>query len=94
MSSFYKGDWQRVFPAEGFSPLALSSLPHTHDGSLRRVIVDRFMPVSCIAALPLTRQEAVRAQLQTVIDHTPALAGQTAISFPYRTQAYSSTRMA
>jgi len=90
---FYKGDWQRVFPAEGFSPLALSSLPHTHDGPPLRVIVDRFMSVSFIAALPPARQEAVRAQLQTVIDHTPALAGQTAISFPYRTQAYSCTRV-
>jgi SAM-dependent methyltransferase len=91
---FYKGDWQRVFPAEGFSPLTLSSLPHTHDGPAQRVIVDRFMSVSFIAALPPARQEEVRAQLQAVIDHTPALAGQAAVSFPYRTQAYCCTRMA
>jgi hypothetical protein len=70
MSSFYKGDWQRVFPAEGFSPQALSSLPHSHDGPPRRVIVDRSMSVSFIAALPLAQQEIVRAQLQVVIDHT------------------------
>ena len=91
---FYKGDWQRVFPAEGFSPLILSSMPHTHDGPAQRVIVDRFMSVSFIAALPPARQEEVRARIQAVIDHTPALVGQAAIRFPYRTQAYSCTRLA
>ena len=93
MSSFYKGDWQRVFLAEGFSPQALSSLPHSHDGPPRRVIVDRSMSVSFIAALPPARQEEVRARIQALIDGTPALAGQAVISFPYRTQAYSCTRM-
>lgn len=89
---FYKGDWKRVFPAEGFGPLALASLPYAHRGPAQQVIVDRVMSVSFIAALPQREQDAVRTQLQAVIDDTPALAGPE-VEFPYRTDAYSCERL-
>ncbi|MEM5430862.1 class I SAM-dependent methyltransferase [Cupriavidus oxalaticus] len=91
---FYKGDWQRVFPAEGFGPMALHSLPYAHVGPPRQVIVDRVMSVSFIASLPGTEQERVRAALQAVIDGHPALAGRQEVAFPYRTEAYSCARLA
>ncbi len=90
---FYKGDWKRVFPADGFGPLALASLPYEHRGPARQVVIDRVMSVSFIAALPPAQQDAVRAQLQAVIDDSAALSGPE-VAFPYRTQAYSCERLA
>ncbi|CAG9164540.1 class I SAM-dependent methyltransferase [Cupriavidus pinatubonensis] len=89
---FYKGDWKRMFPADGFGPLALESLPYVHAGPPQQVIVDRVMSVSFIAALPPQRQADVRAQLEAVIDEDPALAVHAQVAFPYRTEAYSCLR--
>ncbi|MCY1221064.1 putative methyltransferase [compost metagenome] len=91
---FYKGDWKRVFPAEGFGPLALQRLPYTHVGAPQQVIVDRVMSVSFIAALPAAEQARVRERLQAVIDGHPALAGRAEVAFPYRTEAYCCERLA
>jgi len=90
---FYKGDWKRVFPAEGFGPLELSSLPYEHVGPPQQVIVDRVMSVSFIAALPPAQQDAVRAQLDRLIASHPELAGRDTVAFPYRTEAYCCTRL-
>ncbi|MGN5477362.1 class I SAM-dependent methyltransferase [Cupriavidus basilensis] len=90
---FYKGDWKRVFPAGGFGPLTLQSLPYVHEGPPQQVIVDRVMSVSFIASLPPEQQAGVRAQLRAVIDADPALAGRAQVAFPYRTEAYSCTRV-
>ncbi|AOY94387.1 SAM-dependent methyltransferase [Cupriavidus sp. USMAA2-4] len=90
---FYKGDWKRVFPAEGFGPLELSSLPYEHVGPPQQVIVDRVMSVSFIASLPPAGQDAVRAQLEAVIATSPELAGRETVAFPYRTEAYCCTRL-
>lgn len=91
---FYKGDWKRVFPAEGFGPLALQSLPYAHVGAPQQVIVDRVMSVSFIASLPADEQARVRERLLAVIASHPALAGRAEVAFPYRTEAYSSERLA
>jgi len=91
---FYKGDWKRVFPAEGFGPLELSSLPYEHVGPPQQVIVDRVMSVSFIAALPQAQQDAVRAQLDQLIASHPELASRDTVAFPYRTEAYCCTRLA
>jgi hypothetical protein len=91
---FYKGDWRRVFPAEGFGPLALQRLPYTHVGAPQQVIVDRVMSVSFIAALPAAEQARVRERLQAVIDGHPALAGRAEVALPYRTEAYCCERLA
>lgn len=89
---FYKGDWKKVFPADGFGPLALTSFPYTHDGAPQQVIVDRVMSVSFIASLPQAGQDAVRAQLLEVIANDPALQGRDHVSFPYSTEAYCCVR--
>ncbi|MBU69076.1 MAG: SAM-dependent methyltransferase [Cupriavidus sp.] len=90
---FYKGDWKKVFPAEGFGPLALTRLPYTHNGSPEHVIVDRVMSVSFIASLPQAEQDAVRARLREVIATDPALQGRDEVSFPYSTEAYCCQRL-
>jgi len=89
---YYRGDWKRVFPAEGFGPLRLTEFPYTHTGAPEQVIVDRVMSVSFIASLPPAQQDAVRAQLHDVIATAPALRGQTAVAFPYTTAAYCAER--
>ncbi|WP_432261250.1 class I SAM-dependent methyltransferase [Cupriavidus sp. TMH.W2] len=91
---FYKGDWKRVFPAEGFGPLALQSLPYTHVGAPQQVIVDRVMSVSFIASLQAAEQDRVRQRLQAVIGQHPALSGRAEVAFPYRTEAYHCERLA
>jgi SAM-dependent methyltransferase len=91
---YYKGDWKRVFPADGFGPLAMQSLPYTHVGAPQQVIVDRVMSVSFIASLPEAEQGLVRQRLQAVIDGHPALSGRAGVAFPYRTEAYHCERLA
>ncbi|MDQ0139821.1 class I SAM-dependent methyltransferase [Cupriavidus necator] len=91
---FHKGDWKRCFPAGGFGPLALHSLPYTHVGPPQRVIIDRVMSVSFIASLPLPEQARVRARLLALIDQHPDLSGRAEVAFPYRTEAYHCERLA
>lgn len=90
---FYKGDWKKVFPAEGFGPLGLTRFPYTHTGAPEQVIVDRVMSVSFIASLPQPEQDDVRARLHAVIASAPALQGRDEVSFPYSTEAYCCERL-
>ena len=91
---FHKGDWKRVFPAEGFGPLALQGLPYAHVGPPQQVIVDRVMSVSFIASLPGPEQAQVRARLHALIDQHPALSDRAEVAFPHRTEAYHCERLA
>jgi SAM-dependent methyltransferase len=91
---FYKGDWKRVFPAAGFGPLAMQSLPYAHVGPPQQVIVDRVMSVSFIASLPQAEQARVRGRLHAVIGQHPALSAGAEVAFPYRTEAYHCERLA
>ncbi|SDC74910.1 Methyltransferase domain-containing protein [Cupriavidus sp. YR651] len=91
---FYRGDWKKVFPAEGFGPLGLTRMPYTHSGPPEQVVVDRVMSVSFIASLPAAKQDAVRAQLREVIATDPALQGRDEVAFPYSTEAYCCERRA
>ena len=59
---FYKGDWRKPFPHPGFSPLVETRLTHAHVGPPQQVILDRFMSISFIAALPDAERAKVRAQ--------------------------------
>jgi len=90
---FHKGDWKRVFPADGFGPLAMQSLPYVHVGPPQQVVMDRVMSVSFIAALPPEQHARVAAQVQALIDSDPALAGRAEVAFPYRTEAYACERV-
>lgn len=89
---FHKGDWQRTFPHPAFGPLQETVFDHVHEGPPEQVIVDRFMSVSFIAALPADEQAAVRAQLEALISSHPALRGREALRFPYQTRAFVCAR--
>lgn len=88
-----RGEWRRVFPAEGFGPLRERRFPHAHVGSPENVIVDRILSVSYIAALPPERRKSVEAQIRDLIDRTPSLAGKKEVTFPYETVVYSCRKL-
>lgn len=90
---FYKGDWKKPFPHAGFTALAETRLQHEHVGPPEQVIIDRFMSVSFIAALPDAQRQQVRAQIEALIERHPALRGQTIVRFPYTTLAYHCERL-
>ncbi|MBS0318703.1 MAG: class I SAM-dependent methyltransferase, partial [Proteobacteria bacterium] len=89
---FHSGAWRRPFPHRGFSELAVQQFEHHHVGPPQRVIVDRFLSVSFIAALAPADKAAVREQLEALIATHPALRGRSEVSFPYQTQAFHCQR--
>ncbi|MBV8659248.1 MAG: methyltransferase domain-containing protein [Burkholderiales bacterium] len=89
---FHKGEWRTVFPAPGFGPLKEHTLPYFHSGPAERVILDRMLSVSFIAALPIEEQAQVRDALLKLIDTHPALAGRDEVHFPYSTAIYYCVR--
>jgi SAM-dependent methyltransferase len=93
---FHKGDWRRPFQSQstGFSVLQETKFGYTHVGPPDEVIMDRFMSVSFIAALPEKDKAAVRQRIIDLITSHPVLNGQTIVRFPYTTQAFMSTRLA
>src|ERR1700728_2104533 len=66
-------------PADGFGPLREKRFPSLHTGNPERVIVDRILSVSFMAALPPDEQERVKAELRDVIATSPELAGRPAV---------------
>lgn len=91
---YHKGDWRRVFPAAGFGPLEETRFAHAHVGSPEQVVVDRFLSVSFIAALPAPERAEVERRLRAVVAGEPALAGRDTIAMPYRTDAFRCVRKA
>jgi SAM-dependent methyltransferase len=85
---YHTGEWRRLFPADGFSPLLERQFPHGHTGAADRVIVDRILSVSFIAALPPADQAALAAKIRTLIATTPGLAGRDTVTFPYVTSTF------
>jgi len=91
---FYKGLWRKPFETTRlFSPLEETKFPYEHVGPPEEVIVDRFMSVSFIAALPAAGQDEVRAQLRHLVATHTALKGRERVAFPYQTSAYLSRRL-
>lgn len=88
---FYKGDWRKPFDGRLFTDLQEAAFSYEHVGTAEEVIVDRFLSVSFIAALPADEKAHVAAQLHALIAAYPALQGKT-VAFPYRTQVYRATR--
>ncbi|MEJ0036459.1 MAG: class I SAM-dependent methyltransferase [Gammaproteobacteria bacterium] len=82
------GEWRKVFPAQGFGPLHEARFAHAHIGPPERVIVDRAMSVSFMAALPTAERERALAEVRALIDATPSLAGRAEVSVPYVTVAF------
>ena len=85
---FSSGRWRDVFPAEGFSALKERRFPHAHVGPAERVIVDRLLSTSFIAAAPSEQRERVATGIRDIIRMTPALNGKPEVAFPYETRAF------
>lgn len=90
---FHTGDWRLAFTGRHFSTPELTCFRHSHAGSAKEVILDRFLSVSFIAALPAAQKATVTEQLQRLIETHPSLRGCERIEFPYQTQAYLSRRL-
>lgn len=90
---FHSGAWRRVFPAEGFGPLAETAFDYVHAGPAEQVVVDRVLSVSFIAALPDAERARVTERLRALVAGHPALAGGAEVRFPYRTLAYRARRL-
>jgi len=88
---FYKGDWRKPFASGLFGELRMTSFAYRHTGTVQEVIVDRFLSVSFIAALPAQEKAVVEQRLRALAATHPDLRGREVISFPYRTQAYCCT---
>jgi SAM-dependent methyltransferase len=89
---FHTGRWRRVFPNELFSEPEEFSVSYRHTGSAQQVIIDRFLSVSFIAALPQVERDHVAARLSELIATHVQLKGREVIAVPYRTRAYSCER--
>ena len=86
------GQWRSLFPAPGFSPLTERRFDYQHVGPGERVIVERAMSVSFIAALPADEQARVAREVRGLIAATPSLADRATVVFPYVTHAYACRR--
>ncbi|NWA85312.1 class I SAM-dependent methyltransferase [Pseudomonas sp. D2002] len=91
---FHTGRWREAFTGEYFSVPEMTTFTYQHVGSPQEVIMDRFLSVSFIAALPAAAKATVTAQLQALVDTHPALRGRDTVAFPYQTQAYVCQRLA
>ena len=89
---FWKQTWREAFPHPALGPAHETVFEHEHVGPPAQVIVDRFMSVSFIAALPAPEQAAVRQQIEALIDTHPALRGQATVRLPYQTRAFVCVR--
>ncbi|WP_439862401.1 class I SAM-dependent methyltransferase [Pseudomonas antarctica] len=90
---FHTGRWREAFTGEYFSAPEMTCFPYSHVGSPQEVIMDRFLSVSFIAALPAAQKAVVTAQLQALIDTHPDLIGRDTVAFPYQTQAFVCQRL-
>ncbi|ERE16325.1 class I SAM-dependent methyltransferase [Pseudogulbenkiania ferrooxidans] len=90
---FHSGAWRLPFETTVyFAAPALTMLPHSHVGPPERVIVDRFLSVSFIAALPDDEKRRFAEALRRLISTHPDLRGRDEVAFPYRTEAYRCLR--
>jgi SAM-dependent methyltransferase len=90
---YHSQKWRKVFPAEGFGPLREKHFSNTHTGPPEKVIVDRILSVSFMAALPPAQREHVTSQLMELIATYPELAGKAQVTFPYETLACVCTKL-
>lgn len=89
---FRSGKWRAPFDGKLFTPLEQVSFRHEHVGHPDTVIIDRFMSVSFVAALPPAEKQRVQARLQALVNDHPELRGREVVAFPYSTEAYWSRR--
>jgi ubiquinone/menaquinone biosynthesis C-methylase UbiE len=91
---FHSQKWRDVFPSPGFTELREKRFLHAHTGPPEKVIIDRIMSVSFMAALPVEERERVTSQLKEVIAGSPELAQKVEVTFPYQTLACVCTKLA
>jgi ubiquinone/menaquinone biosynthesis C-methylase UbiE len=89
---FHTGQWRQAFTGDLFSEPQGCTFPYQHAGTPQEAIIDRFLSVSFIAALPAPDKAQVKARLQALIDTWPQLKGRAEIAFPYQTRAYHCVR--
>jgi SAM-dependent methyltransferase len=82
------GAWRALFPNDWFFDPVETVFDHRHVGPRETVIVDRFLSVSFIAALPPAEKARVAGRLREIAHAHPELRGRETIAFPYRTHAY------
>ncbi|TDV72219.1 class I SAM-dependent methyltransferase [Pseudomonas sp. LP_7_YM] len=90
---FHTGDWRLPFDGRYFAQPELTCLNYTHSGDAETVIMNRFLSVSFIAALPQAEKAVVTKQLRDLIQTHPALRDRQTVEFPYQTQAYLCRRL-
>jgi SAM-dependent methyltransferase len=90
---YHTGDWRRALASGLFSPLEETHYGYLHVGAPRQVIVDRFLSVSFIAALPDDERAKVEDRLLALIASHPQLSGRESVAVPYQTRAYRCTRI-
>jgi SAM-dependent methyltransferase len=88
----YTGRWRQPFEGQDlFAPLQRTVFAHSHIGDFDQVVIDRFMSVSFIAALPDEKKREVEARLRELQEVFPELR-QERVAFPYQTEAWLSER--
>jgi SAM-dependent methyltransferase len=87
------GEWRRLFPAQGFGPLEETRLRNDQIGPPERVVIDRCLSVSYVAALSPDEQADVAARLRRLLAETPETAGRDEIAVPYVTSAYQARKI-
>jgi SAM-dependent methyltransferase len=90
---YHTGEWRRPFASGLFSELRETRFTHVHIGEPEQVIVDRFLSVSFIAALPEKEKSKVTRELRDLISSHPKLKGRETIAMPYETHAYCCRRV-
>ena len=90
---YTSGDWKNLFPAAGLSALQEQCFFNPHAGPPDRVIVERVLSVSFIAALPAEERDRVRSKLEALIAATPEVFGQSTVAVPYTTHAFACKKL-
>lgn len=89
----HSGRWREPFEKQPwFGALQRTEFAHAHEGDFNEVVVDRFLSVSFIAALPEAQQRAIEAELRALPQRFAALSASR-IRFPYRTEAWVAERL-
>lgn len=86
---YRSGDWRRAFPADGFGFVEERHAQNHHVGSPERVIIDRTLSISFIAALPADERAEVERKVRSLIAATPELADAGEVAFAYDTAMFA-----
>ncbi len=88
----YTGEWRKVFPFEGLTPLVERRFGYAHSGPVEDVIVARTRSSSVMSAMSVEQWGVVEAELRALIEGEPELRGKENVTVPYLTMAYSARK--